>query len=139
MQERVNPFLANVLILSPPKTPQKLAPAWRNPWFHSNEKNLSNQKKHGFSSQKNLTSLKRTMNQEENVFHSPKCSFNWKKNSFPVDEILGPTLWNSSFQLKFVSAIFYQIFIYHQIIARQKIWKMFIYEHKMFLDEKYFI
>ena len=29
--------------------------------------------------------------------------------------------------LKLVSAIFYQIFIFHQMIALQKIWKMFFY------------
>ena len=32
--------------------------------------------------------------------------------------------------LKFVSAIFYQIFIFHQMIAVQKLWKMFFVSSK---------
>ena len=40
--------------------------------------------------------------------------------------------------LKLVSAIFYQIFIYHQMIALQKIWKMFfISSKKLFSFSRY--
>ena len=41
-------------------------------------------------------------------------------------------------KLKLVSAIFYQIFIYHQMIAFQKIWKMFfISSKKLFSFSRY--
>ena len=40
--------------------------------------------------------------------------------------------------LKFVSAIFYQIFIFHQMIALQKLWKIvFISSKKLFSFERY--
>ena len=40
--------------------------------------------------------------------------------------------------LKFVSAIFCQIFIFHQMIALQKLWKMFfISSKKLFLSLRY--
>ena len=35
-----------------------------------------------------------------------------------------------SFYFKLVSAIFYQIFIFHQIVALQKLWKMFFISSK---------
>ena len=43
-----------------------------------------------------------------------------------------------AFYLKLVSAIFYQIFIFHQMIALQKLWKMFfISSKKLFLFSRY--
>ena len=43
-----------------------------------------------------------------------------------------------SFNLKLVSAIFYQIFISHQLIALPKLWKMlFISSKKLFLFSRY--
>ena len=45
---------------------------------------------------------------------------------------------NKDKRLKLVSAIFYQIFIFHQIIALQKLWKMvFISSKKLFPFSKY--
>ena len=42
------------------------------------------------------------------------------------------------FYLKLVSAIFYEIFIYHQMIALQKLWKMlFISSRKLFSFSRY--
>ena len=35
-----------------------------------------------------------------------------------------------SFYLKLVSAVFYQIFIFHQMIALQKLWKCFLFHLK---------
>ena len=41
-------------------------------------------------------------------------------------------------RLKLVSAVFYQIFIYHQMIALQELWKMFfISSRKLFSFSKY--
>ena len=45
---------------------------------------------------------------------------------------------NKDKRLKLVSAIFYQIFIFHQIIALQKLWKMFfISSKKLFWFSRY--
>ena len=47
-------------------------------------------------------------------------------------------LFTGNAPLKFVPAIFYQIFIYHQMIAIQKIWKMFfISSNKLFSFSRY--
>ena len=44
----------------------------------------------------------------------------------------------SAIYLKLVSAIFYQIFIFHQVIALQKLWKMlFISSKKLFSFPRY--
>ena len=52
--------------------------------------------------------------------------------SISIDDYL---LWlvfenDSAFGLKLVSAIFYQNFIFHQMIALQKLWKMFFISSK---------
>ena len=49
--------------------------------------------------------------------------------------IIGP---QKHLKLKLVCAIFYQIFFFHQMIALQKLWKMFfISSKKLFLFSKY--
>ena len=53
--------------------------------------------------------------------------------------IVTTTSW-LNLSLKLVSAIFYQVFIFHQTIALQKIWKMFfIASKKLFSFSRYLI
>ena len=50
------------------------------------------------------------------------------------------TFWNymyCKYTLKLVSAIFYQNFIFHQMIAPQKLWKIFISSKKLFSFSRY--
>ena len=57
----------------------------------------------------------------------------------PLERWLDITLESQmrSKSLKLVSAIFYQIFIFHHMIALQKLWEMFISPKKLFLFSRY--
>ena len=60
------------------------------------------------------------------------------KSTFKAAKKLTPSQFCSKNALKLVSAIFYQSFIFHQMIAPRKLWKMFfIFIKKLFSFARY--
>ena len=60
-------------------------------------------------------------------YHRYYCS-NTSSLSGPPKYFLKEKLWH--FSLELVSAIFYRIYIFHQMIALHKLWKMFFFSSK---------
>ena len=77
-----------------------------------------------------------TENNTDGILDSDWCSSKWSESNpswYPYDVREGRSKGLQTFIkgiLKLVSAIFYQSFIFHQMIAHQKLWKMFLFHWK---------